>query len=335
MTCLSWTSGQGISLLKGDPAPWLLEPEDRAVRYRALRYLLDRPEDDPQVQEAKAAIPATPPASTILAAQKPGGWWGKTRDYHIPKHYSTFWALTVLADLGLTAEDERVHRGCEFMFHHQRESGAFCRRRRLAGKGIVCDEEPAPCTHARILRFLIQFGYGDDPQVKAGLDWLLAKQRSDGMWMCARRDVRRGCLRATLDYLRTAILRSDTVGLEGTRHAAEVVSELLMEPRMSRYHTGGRWETLEYPYFGHSILSALEALIVLGYTVKHPKVAAAVDYLLSRQQEDGTWMLDEEVHRPPADFGRAGEPNKWITLDALCILKSLHRDSVCHEISSP
>jgi len=54
-----------------------------------------------------------------------------------------------------------------------------------------------------------------------------------------------------------------------------------------------------------------------------------VDYLLSRQQEDGRWPLDEEIHRPPADFGRAGESNKWITLDALCVLKSLHRDNAC------
>jgi len=61
------------------------------------------------------------------------------------------------------------------MFEQQRESGAFCRRRRVAGKGIVWVEEAAPCTHARVLRFLIQFGYGDDPRAKAGLDWLVAK----------------------------------------------------------------------------------------------------------------------------------------------------------------
>jgi len=46
-----------------------------------------------------------------------------------------------------------------------------------------------------------------------------------------------------------------------------------------------------------------------------------VDYLLSRQQEDGRWPLDEEIHRPPADFGRAGESNKWITLDACAFLR--------------
>jgi len=316
---MAWTS-----LLKEEPTPWLLEPQDPPVRYGALRHLLDRGEDDPEVREARAAIPLAPPASTIFAAQRPGGWWGKTRDYYTPKHHATFWTLSVLGDLGLTAEDERVRRGCDFMFDHQRENGAFCRRRRVSGKGFIWVEEAAPCTHARIVRFLAQFGYGDDPRVEAGFDWLLGTQRPDGMWMCDRRDVRRGCLRATLDYLRAAILRPDAAGLEATGHAAEVVADLLMEPRMSRYHTGGDWETLEYPYFGYSVLSALEALIALGHTPEHPKVAAAVDYLLSRQRSDGTWPMDQELHRPPADFGRAGEPSKWITLDALCTLKSLH-----------
>jgi len=189
-----------------------------------------------------------PPASTILAAQKRDGWWGKTRDYYIPKHYSTFWALTVLADLGLTAENECVRRGCEFMFDHQRESGAFCRRRRVAGQGIVWDEEPGPCTHARILRFLTQFGYSNDPRVKAGLDWLLAKQRADGMWMCGRRDVRRGCLRATLDFLRrwpTGRIQDYLLGLPGVgpKTAACVLLFALRKPVFPV-------DTLTMSYFG-------------------------------------------------------------------------------------
>ncbi len=307
--------------MRGDPTPWLLKPQDPPVRYRTLRCLLGRGEEDPEVQEARAAIPARPPVSTILAAQKGDGRWGRTRDYYVPKAYSTFWTLSVLADLGLTAEEEHVRRGCEFMFEFQRENGGFCRRRRVSGRGVIWEEDPEPCTHARILRFLTQFGYGDDPRVRAGFDWLLTTQRPDGMWMCSRRDVRRGCLRATLDTLRAAILQPEMAGLEATRQAAKAVADLLMEPRMSRYHVGGRWETLQYPYFGYSVLSALEALAVLGYTVDHPRVAAAVDYLVSRQRDDGTWPLDEEVRRPPADFGRAGEPSKWITLDALCVIK--------------
>ena len=43
------------------PTEWLLEPENPSVRYLTLTALLDRQEDDPQVAEARAAMPMTVP----------------------------------------------------------------------------------------------------------------------------------------------------------------------------------------------------------------------------------------------------------------------------------
>ena len=36
----------------------------------------------------------------------------------------------------------------------------------------------------------------------------------------------------------------------------------------------------------------------------------------------GRWMTSWS--RPPIDFGRPGEPNKWLTLDALRVVKLLY-----------
>ena len=44
------------SFLKADPTNWLLEEENPSVRYYALKDLLDRPEDDQEVQTAKQEI---------------------------------------------------------------------------------------------------------------------------------------------------------------------------------------------------------------------------------------------------------------------------------------
>ena len=93
---------------------------------------------------------------------------------------------------------------------------------------------------------------------------------------------------------------------------------------MSRYHVGdawGTWDCLKYPYFGFSVISALDALARLGYASKEPKIDTAVEYLLSRQLPDGTWPLDESWPRSPIEFGQVGEPNKWLTLDALRVLR--------------
>jgi hypothetical protein len=45
---------------------------------------------------------------------------------------------------------------------------------------------------------------------------------------------------------------------------------------------------------------------------------------LGRQLPDGAWPLDKERERLPFDVGRAGEPNKWLTLDALRVVKLLY-----------
>jgi hypothetical protein len=310
------------SVLNDDPIPWLLEPENPSVRYWTLLDLLDRSADNPEVQAARATIPTFPPVAELLAAQKRDGYWVK-RDYYLPKHYGTFWLLSVLGDLGLTAEDEHIRLACEFLFIFQRDHGGFCRRRRVAGKGIVWADQPGPCTHARIVRFLIQFGYGEDPRTRAAVDWLLANQREDVMWHC-NPGHRYGCLRATHDYLRVAVLDHEMAAHPATARAAAVVCDLLMKPRMSRYHTKDLWKVLEYPYFGYGVISALDALARLGYTLEQPKIALAMEWLLSRQLPTGTWPLDQSPSRPPFDVGQPGQPNKWLTLDALRVIKLLH-----------
>jgi hypothetical protein len=247
--------------------PWLLEPENPSVRYWTLRDLLDRPADDPEVGAAKAAIPTYPPVAALLATQKPAGYW-VTKDYYLPKNYGTFWVLSVLADLWLTAENEHVQLGCAFLFAHQRENGGFCRRRHIRGRGNVWEAQAEPCTQARIVHFLIQFGYGDGPRTRAAMSWLLATQRDDGMWLCSWAGGRHGCLRATLDYLRAAVLDPQAAAYPATIRAVAVVCDLLMEPRMGRYHVGDLWTILEYPYFGYSVISALDALARCGCTLE-------------------------------------------------------------------
>ena len=311
---------------KADPTEWLLELENSPIRYWTLVDILNRPPDDLEVRAAQVAISTYPPVAELLATQKRDGYWGK-RDYYLPRtSRGTFWVLSVLGDLGLTVEEEPVRRACDFMFTHQRENGAFCRRRRVSGQGTVWQKHAEPCTHARIVRFLIQFGYAKDPRVRMAIDWLLPIQRDDGMWFC-RGDGGRGCLRATLDVLRLAALDPQTAAQPGITQAATAVCDLLMEPRMSRYHVGdawATWESLKYPYFGFSVISALDALARFGYAPKEPKIDAAVEHLLSRQLPDGTWPMDESWPRSPIEFGQPGEPNKWLTLDALRVVKLLY-----------
>ena len=309
--------------LKADPTEWLLEPACPPVRYRTLVEIADRPPDDAEVRAAQAAIRDYAAVAALLASQEGDGHWGQG-DYYLPRaSRGTFWVLSVLGDLGLDGEEEQVRRACEWMFSQQRENGAFCRRRRVPGQGTVWQQETEPCTQARIVRFMIQFGYGQDARVRQAMDWLRPLQRDDGMWSC-RGAEGRGCLRATVDVLRAAALDAQSAGWPGMRRAASAVCGLMMEPRMSRYHVGeawGTWERLKYPYFGFSVISALDALARLGTRDEELKIAGAVEYLVSRQLPDGSWPVDEVWPDAPIDWGQPGKPNKWVTLDALRVVK--------------
>ncbi|MFN2224881.1 MAG: hypothetical protein ACK2UY_01205 [Anaerolineae bacterium] len=311
---MSW-----LEEVRGDPLPWLLEKENPPLRYGALVDLLGRPPGDPEVEAARAAIPTYPPVAELLAAQKAAGYWVK-RDYYLPKYTGTFWTLCVLGDLGLTGEEEAIRRACEYMFTFQRENGAFGRRRRVAGRGLVWDDHAGPCTQARIVRFLIQFGYGPDPRTRAGIDWLLAAQREDGWWDCGAPG-RPGCLRATHDVLRAAALDAEMAAAPAIARGAERVCQVLGRQSLHKYHTGASWDVLAYPPFDLSLSSTLQALGRLGYTADRPEIAGARDLLLGRQLPAGAWPLDRGYERAPLDFGPVGAPNKWLTLEALRALR--------------
>ena len=119
----------------------------------------------------------------------------------------------------------------------------------------------------------------------------------------------------------------ETAAHPAIARGAAAVCDLLMKRGMSKYHVGIPWTTLQYPYFDYSLVSTLDALARLGYTPEHPKIVAALDYLLSRQLSDGSWPLDHVPHRPPFDVGRVGEPNKWLTLDVLRVFKLIYEQS--------
>ena len=53
--------------IKGDPLPWLLEPDSPGARYLAMRDLLDLPEDDPELSAARRLAHQDGPIADILA----------------------------------------------------------------------------------------------------------------------------------------------------------------------------------------------------------------------------------------------------------------------------
>ncbi|NTU78652.1 MAG: hypothetical protein HGA45_04480 [Chloroflexales bacterium] len=102
-----------------DALAWLLARDSPGVRYLALRDLLRRPADDPELRVARRAAHCAGPISTILAQMDPEGYWAAPGPGYNPKYRATVWSVLALAQLGASVdEDERIGRACAYLLAH-------------------------------------------------------------------------------------------------------------------------------------------------------------------------------------------------------------------------
>ena len=85
----------------------------------------------------------------------------------------------------------------------------------------------------------------------------------------------------------------------------------------------GNWWKFGFPVFYVSdILQIAEALVGLGYA-KDPRLANTLELIRSKQDEAGRWQLEYNYDgKTWMRFGKMKEPNEWVTLRALRVLKS-------------
>ena len=111
-------------LLNGDPISWLLEPSDPGVRYLALRDLVDRSPEDPELGEARRLAHTQGPIAAVLDQMQAAGYWVEPGPGYNPKYRSTVWAIILLAQLGASAaQDERISQACSYLMYHALTSG--------------------------------------------------------------------------------------------------------------------------------------------------------------------------------------------------------------------
>jgi hypothetical protein len=297
-----------LTRLNGDPLPWLLEAENPSVRYWTLVDLLDRPPDDPEVQDARAAISAQPLVKELFSLQHPDGHWGDDET----KPYTANGAVAVLGLLRMLGvpPDARTAAGCDsFLNFCQNESGGISMTRTLRS-GIF------PCTTGEHLPFLAYFGMGDDPRLRAAFHFLIEDMSTDDALNCGRYQ-HRDCLWGAIAALNgLAVLPT---GLRSERSAG-VVARLANELLDAAYEFDGehkRWLTLGVPR-AWDLLSALKALAAHGYA-QDARFEPLLKRLLALQDDRGRWICGSVSRTWPIE--QRGQPGKWVTLDALRVIK--------------
>ena len=326
------------SILNGDPTEWLLEQDNPSVRYLTLTDILGVPDSDPHAREAKAAIMEAGAVPQILAKQEEGGHWDKPEKFYVAKYKGTVWQLMILAELRANGEDERIKNTCEFVLRNSQdlESGGFSMHRNVTTGGGR-HSEVIPCLTGNMLWSLIRFGYLRDPRVQRGIGWITSYQRFDDAiadppqgWPYDRYEICWGkhtCHMGAVKALKAlAEVPDDSKSAQVKHTIEEGVDYLLRHHVHKRSHdltqlSKPGWRRFGFPLMYHTdILEILGILTQLGY--KDERMREAVDIVVSKQDASGRWKLASTFNgRFQVDIEEKGEPSKWITLNALRVLK--------------
>lgn len=297
--------------MEEDVLSWLLEEENPSARYLVMKNLLDMKEKDSEVDEARKNIREMKHIKKLFEKQDKKGFWGKENCPYRPKYKSTYWTLMLLAQLGLE-RDQRIEDACECIFGFQKEHGGFVSS---WGDGIA-----TPCLTGNVAIFLHHFGYRDSRTQKA-VEYLCKTQLPDGGWVCHEwkshaRD-NHGCFQGTITPLEALMFfGKDKEVVRGAEFF--LMHRLFLADHHDFSIIKPHFLLLRFPTFFYSIMRGLSVLTGLGY--KDERMSDALHILTSKRKENGRWIC-EAVPNLLSTFDRKGCESKWVTLQALTVLK--------------
>jgi len=333
--------GDWKSVLKADPVNWLLEADNPSVRYFTLSQILDKPQADREVQEAKKEIMTAGVVPQILRKQNADGYWEEPDRFYNAKYKGTVWQLIILAELGANGQDERVKKACEFLLENSqdRKSGGFSAwlSVKVGGgrySGVL------PCLTGNIVWSLIRLGFLDDPRVKRGIDWIAKYQRFDDgeayppkIWPYEKATScfgKHSCHMGVAKALKALAEIPAEQRSEGVVDTLERGTEYMLKHHIyKRSHNLSKvskpgWLRLGFPLmYQTDVLELLGILTSLG--CKDERLQDAVDLVLSKQDGEGKWLLESTFNgRFQTNIEQKGNSSKWITLNALKALKNFY-----------
>lgn len=304
---------------------WLLD-SDPAIRWQVLRDLTHEPEEVVAAERARVAIEGW--GARLLALQGEDGQWAggacfpgdftwSTWDWSKGQPWiSTLPTLDLLHLFGVDPRSDRVRRAVASVNSH-------CRWEH-AGQPFFSGEVE-PCINGRT----VTLGSYFDQDVEGVVARLLGEQLDDGGWNCEAENGSVVSSFATTINVLEGLLEHEraTGGSADAVAARRRGEEYLLERSLFRRKSTGEvvnpaWLQFSFPpHWHYDVLRALDYFRSVG-DAPDPRMREAIELLRSRQQPDGTWLL-ENTHPGKTHFELEdgdGRPSRWITLRALRVL---------------
>jgi len=330
--------------LNGDSLSWVLETQTPEVRFLAMRDLLKCGENDADYLAARKAAHHEGPIAKILEKMDDDGFWVVPGPGYNPKYRSTVWAVILLAQLGACVkEDVRISQACKYILEHAlTQHGQFT----ITGapSGTV------DCLQGNLAWALMEIGF-EDPHLEMAFDWMARSITGEDIASTEERQAARryyagkcgpnfacgansklpcawGAVKVMMALGKWPRDRYTPIIQRGIQQGIDFLFSA--DPAKANYPSGysnkpsTNWWKFGFPiFYVTDLLQVVEALVVLGYG-GDPRLTNALAFIREKQDEKGRWALDYDyTGKTWVDFGAKKQPNKWVTLRALRVLKAV------------
>jgi hypothetical protein len=306
-----------------DVLDWLLD-SDPALRWQVLRDLTDAPPGEVAAERARVASEGW--GAQLLALRGDDGQWAGGAcfpadfrgDFSQGQPWtSTLPTLALLRELGIDPGAPPVTETIALVRDNSRWEHA--------GQAFF-DGEVEPCINGRTVAVGAYFGADVDGIVAR----LLGEQLADGGWNCeAENGSVRSSFATTICVLEGLLEHERAAGgsapaLTARRRGQQYLLDRALFRRLSTGEVADpAWLRFSFPPEWHyDVLRALDYFRA-GGGLPDPGLAEAIAVLRSKQQPDGTWLLENThpgaVHVQLEDGD--GQPSRWNTLRALRVLR--------------
>ncbi len=312
-----------------DPLTPLIYSKNDAILYFTKRDLLEK--------EVKSIenLWSLQPAIEIISKQQEEGYWRypawKTK-LSEPENYNlleTYRQLGFLVEkYGFNRGHEAIKKAAEYIFSCQSDEGDI--------RGFY-GTQYSPNYTAAVTELLIKSGYENDQRIENILKWLLSMRQDDGGWAIAMRtndakylDIVSSPIKfepnrkKSFSHMVTGIVirafaaHSKYKNNESVKAAAELLTSRFFKSDKYPDRRGVEyWTKVSFPFWWTDIVSSLDSLSNLSFSITHPQIKLALETLRDKQSENGMWDLKLLK-------GKDKNLSLWINLAICRIVKRLY-----------
>lgn len=322
--------------LKELQVDWLLNSDEPWTRYRMLVDLLCYPEDNSDVQAARAEMVAHPLVKGLVETAV--AWPGYALKSHKDAKHPLY-DLSTLADFGYRYDDPGMSEALTRVMANQSDQGAFLIKMKLYKRFGGMEGEHwvwMNCDAPTLLYTLIKMGLGDDPQVIAATDHLVSLVADNG-WRCKaapelgefRGPGRKGdpCPIANVYALKALAQCPELIDSPATRAGAEMLLwhwEHAAERKLYLFGLGTDYRKLKYPFVWYDILHVADVLSHFPFVWDDSRFREMLAAITEQADGDGRYT-PASMYMAWKKWGFADKkrPSPWITFLVLRIQKRI------------